>query len=356
MAITTKVPAHSNTRKPMANHSSPPTTECYDRGADEMSLDEYERLGDLRAKSMDQSSSGERFRELPKTHQDQYRRILHELLTFAQGHTIPLCFAPPLVTAAVPLPGGGVLPVKLPMTLGDISGASGCVLRLQSGFFLVTAEHVLRTYEERLQKGERLNWQIGKLPPVNPLSLVVWRDKTEAADRSLMPYRPTDIVLLRLSEQEAQGACGEARIVPTPIEWPPLPLTVGQLIVLAGYPNQLRTEDLEGTMNREACALAFEVTAVADGYCKCQFAYPDLINFGSRAQPPDLNSVNLGGMSGCPAFVLASSKVCATLQYPRLTGVFTHRLGIDPTGDIIEIATFDKVYESDFRATAHSRF
>ena len=50
----------------MANHSSPRTTELYDRRADEVSLDEYERLGDLRAKSMDQSSSGERFRELPK--------------------------------------------------------------------------------------------------------------------------------------------------------------------------------------------------------------------------------------------------------------------------------------------------
>jgi hypothetical protein len=301
---------------------------------------------------MHQSNSGEGFRQPPKTHQDQYRRIRHELVTFAQGHTIPLCFAPPLVTAAVPLQGGGVLEVKLPMALGDISGASGCVLRLQSGFFLVTAEHVLRTYEERLQKGERLNWQIGKLPPVDPLSLVAWRDKTEAADRSLMPYRTTDIVLLRLSEQEAQEACGEARIVPTSIEWPPVPLTVGQLVVLAGYPNQLKTEDLEGTMNRESCALAFEVTTVGDGYCRCQFAYTDLIDFGSGDQPPDLNSVNLGGMSGCPVFVLASSKVCATLQYPRLTGIFTHRLGIDPTGDIIEIATFDKVHESDFHATA----
>ena len=74
-----------------------------------------------------------------------------------------------------------MLPIKLPMTLGDISGASGCVLRLQSGFFRVTAEHVLRTYEERLQKGERLELEIGKLPPVDPLARVAWRDKTEAA-------------------------------------------------------------------------------------------------------------------------------------------------------------------------------
>ena len=35
-------------------------------------------------------------------------------------------------------------------------------------------------------------------------------------------------------------------------------------------------------MNRESCALAFEVTAVADGYCKCQLAYSDLINSGAE--------------------------------------------------------------------------
>jgi hypothetical protein len=302
------------------------------------------------SKSMDQSSSGKRFRALPKTHQDQYRRIMHELMTFVQGHAIPICFAPPLITVAVPLAEGTTASIKLPMTLGNIDGASGCILQLESGLFLVTAEHVLATYEKRIDSGERLNWQIGKLPPVDPFSRIAWRD--EAGDRSLMPYRPTDIVFLWLSEQEAREACGEARIVSTPIVWPPPTLTVGQLLVLVGYPNQLKAVDLEGTMNREACGLVFQVTTIGDGYCKCQFAYEDVIDFSGRSQPPDLSAVNLGGMSGCPAFVLSSSTQCAALQYPCLAGVFTSRWGADTTSDIIEIATFDKVQERELRGSA----
>jgi hypothetical protein len=254
-----------------------------------------------------------------------------------------------LVKAEFPVRGGGVATVKLPLTLGKIDGASGCILQLESGYFFVTAEHVLRgegSYEERVAVGERLNWQIGKLPPFDPLSRIAWPDKAD--NRSLMPYRPTDIVFLTLSELDAMEACGAARIVPTPMEWPPAQLTVGQLVVLAGFPNQLRTIDLQGTMNREACGLAFEVTTIGEGYCKCQFAYADLINFDGGS-PLDLNAVNLGGMSGCPVFALASSSRCEQLRYPQLIGIFSQRWGGDATSDIIEIATFERVYEADFR-------
>ena len=99
-----------------------------------------------------------------------------------------------------------------------------------------------------------LNWQIGKLPPFDPISRVAWRDKTDAYSRSLMPYRLSDLVLFRLSKLEADEACGEAaRIVPTPVVWPPPALSTGQHVGLAGYPNQLRALDLAGTMNPEAC-------------------------------------------------------------------------------------------------------
>ncbi len=301
-------------------------------------------MADTRSK--DQASRGEAFKALSKNRQEQYGCILRELLNFAQGHALPMCFAPPLVTATVPLATGPAA-VKLPLTLGKVDGASGCVLQLQSGHFFVTAEHVLAGYEKRISEGERLNWQIGKLPPFDPISRIAWRDKGDGYERSQMPYRPTDIVLLRLTEDEAKEACGEARIVPTPAQWPPPPLSIGQQVVMAGYPNQLRAVDLAGTMNREACGLAFQVTNIGDGYCKCQFLYEDVIDFGRAAQP-DLKGVKLGGLSGCPVFALASAGEGGLLQYPRLVGVFTHRWGHDATIDIIEIATFEKVSERDF--------
>ena len=302
------------------------------------------RMADTRIK--DQASSGEAFKALSKKQQELYGCIVRELMKFAQGHALPMCFAPPLVTATVPLATGPVA-VKLPLTLGKVDGASGCVLQLQSGYFFVTAEHVLAEYEKRTREGERLNWQIGRLPPFDPIPRIAWRDKTDAYERSQMPYRPTDIVLLRLTKEEAEEACGEARIVPTSARWPPPPLSIGQHVVMAGYPNQLRAVDLAGTMNREACGLAFQVTNVGDGYCKCQFLYEDVIDFGGAAQP-DLKRIKLGGMSGCPVFVLASAGEGGLLQYPRLAGVYTHRWDPDATIDIIEIATFEKFSERDF--------
>lgn len=121
------------------------------------------------------------------------------------------------------------------------------------------------------------------------------------------------------------------------------------MVVLAGYPNQLREVDRTGTMTRGACSAVFRVTAVGDGYCKCQFEYDELINFSIGSPLPDLSTANLGGMSGGPVFVLASSGACGKIQYPRLAGVFTSRWGALPTSDIIGVETFDGVYERDFR-------
>lgn len=302
---------------------------------------------------MDQPGSIQAYKSLSEGQQRQYRLIMHELMSFTQSHAIPMCFGPPLVTAPVPLPDGSIATVKLPLTLGKVDGASGCVLQLQSGHYFVTAEHVLADYEKRIEDGEMLNWQIGKPPPFDPAARVKWRDKTEAYKRSQMPYRSTDIVFLRLSQEEAHAACGEARIIPLTGYWPPPQLKVGQVVVLAGYPNQIRTIDLSGTMDRQACGLTFQVTSVGDGYCKCQFAYGDLIDFGGNAGQPDLSSVNLGGMSGCPVFVLASAEEGALVQVPRLAGVFSQRWRpdflVDLDVDFLEIATFAKVRENELR-------
>jgi hypothetical protein len=281
------------------------------------------------------------FDDLASDEKDRYRELIHEFLAFAQEHTIPLYFAPPLVTVNVP--GGRT--VKLPLTLGKIDGASGSVLQLKSGFFFVTADHVLagdQAYEERVAAGERLDFRIGKLPPFDPVERIAWRDNTAASDRSLMPYRTTDIVMLRLTAGEASLAGGPASIIPEPGQWPPAALKIGDPVFMAGYPNQLGRTDLAGNMYRDACALVFHVTHVGEGYCKCQFAYQDLIDFKTGAIQPALADINLGGMSGSPVFSIAMS-ASGLIQFPRLCGVFTDRWGSDPNSDIIEIATFDQV-------------
>ena len=39
---------------------------------------------------------------------------------------------------------------------GKINGASGCVLKLDAGTFIVNASHVLAWYEDRIRTGRRL--------------------------------------------------------------------------------------------------------------------------------------------------------------------------------------------------------
>lgn len=60
---------------------------------------------------------------------------------------------------------------------GKINGASGSVLQLGSGVFIVTASHVLEGYETRIQAGEVLNWQVGDLPPFDLISRIAWRSR-----------------------------------------------------------------------------------------------------------------------------------------------------------------------------------
>jgi hypothetical protein len=149
------------------------------------------------ARSFGQLSAGE---------QDRYILAARELVRVAQLCAIPVIVAPP------------------PSLRGEVNGATCCVLQLNSGWFIVTASHVLEGYEKRLQNEGALNWQVGALPPIDPLSSIAWRNVNR------------DIVFLRVSEEQARLACGGvARIVPGSTTWPPRALRIGEGILIAGY-------------------------------------------------------------------------------------------------------------------------
>ena len=158
----------------------------------------------LESQSMNELSGSQQFQQLSAEAQTQYLAINRQMARLARDHAVPVFFAPPLSIG------------------GKINGASGCVLRLDVGTFVITASHVLAGYEERMRRGEVLNWQVGDLPPFDPLSRVAWRN------------REKDIVLLRISESEAQniGPC----IISTPTAWPPRAPQEGDLLLVAGYP------------------------------------------------------------------------------------------------------------------------
>lgn len=129
------------------------------------SLPKIGRLDVVRPRWMDTISvmselgGAQLFQRLSTEDQARYIAINRQMARFARNHAVPIIFAPPRSCG------------------GKINGASGCVLQLGSSAFIVTASHVLEGYERRVQTGEVLNWQVGDLPPFDPVSRIAWRNR-----------------------------------------------------------------------------------------------------------------------------------------------------------------------------------
>ncbi len=258
----------------------------------------------LESQFMNEPGGAQLFRQLSAEVRARYIAIGQQMARLARDHAVPIVFAPPLSIR------------------GKVNGASGCVLQLNAGTFVVTASHVLAGYEERIRSGEVLNWQIGDLPPFDPLARVAWRDSER------------DIVLLRISENEARciGPC----IISAPPKWPPCPAQEGQLVLVAGYPKALREEDpSSGWIAAGPHSAVFRVTTAGAGYCKCVIERKDLISFCGGGLPEP--GTDMGGLSGGPVLLVG------TLSYP-LVGVITDRCQMSPADlEILQFATLENV-------------
>jgi len=301
-----------------------------------------ERAGDLcniaifeRAELMNTRTNG-KFRNLPSDEQRRYLMVSRQMTLFARDHAVPITFAPVLRTFPISTgrKNGGT--VTLPLSLGKIDGASGCVLRLDSSFFLVTAEHVLAEYEHRVSQGEALNWQVGALPPFDPLPRVAWRGSSSR--------KAKDIVFVSLSEQEANEiGGGRSYITSGPTRWPPRAPEVGKTVLIAGFPNELRVvdglfcvqrESTGATIKAGSLSAMLQVTTVGEGYFKCGFEYAELLDFGGQSLPLSQLSANIGGLSGGPVFAVEN------INYPFL-GLVKQRFGALEDADVIVVEALD---------------
>jgi hypothetical protein len=214
---------------------------------------------------MSELSGAEQFQELSFADQARYIAVNQQMARLARDHAVPIIFAPPRSRG------------------GKINGASGSVLQMGSGAVVATASHVLEGYETRTAAGESLNWQVGDLPPFDPIPRIAWRN------------RDLDIVLLRITADEARriGPC----IISMPPKWPPVRPLEGQLVLVGGYPKALREENIQaGSIGAGPYSAVFKVTAVGEGCCKCVIERRDLISFDGGPLPPP--GTDMGGLSG----------------------------------------------------------
>ena len=229
----------------------------------------------------------------------QYLTECRQLTKFALDHAVPITFAPPFRKFSTPFNEGGVKTSTAPPVPGEIESATGCVLRLRDEYFVVTAEHVLDKYRERLGNGESLVWQVGDLP-FDPLRHVAWRGSYK--------HRSKDIVFLRVSEREAREACADRhRIVSAAIEWPPRAPKEDELVLIAGYPKRIR--EVDGNIIRPGplSAMLKVTRSIGDGTFKCRYQISEVIRFDAQALPLEDLRGNTGGVSGGPVFRIEDS-------------------------------------------------
>jgi hypothetical protein len=242
--------------------------------------------GSSRSSIMSDAGASRRFDELSADDQSRYREFGRQMVRLAGECAVPIIFAPS------------------PGSEGNINSATGAVLKLDRGYFIVTAHHVLDGYRKRLQSGEKLNWQVGHLPPFDPLSRIA-----DAAK---------DTLLLSLSADEARQLGARAHIT-APTRWPPPTPKVDQIVLVAGYLKLLREVIVtDAVVRMDGLNAMFRVTCVGDGYFYCKYEREeDLVSFNGLTLP-DMG-MSMGGLSGGPAFLVVGGSII----YPALVGVIS---------------------------------
>jgi hypothetical protein len=219
---------------------------------------------------------GRRFESLRASEQRRFRHWGLEMVRWAASHAVPVIFGPP------------------PGVEGVINGASGLILRIANCSFFVTAAHVLDEYERRLGFEKSLLWQIGRLPPIDPLSRRVRRN------------HESDIVLVPLSDDEANRV-GSAIATIQAGQSPPTPKEDG-LVLVAGFPKTLREVIPSGQIEADGLSAMFRITDVRDHTFDCRIGNEeDLVSFNGSSLPNA--DMDMGGLSGGPAFLIVGGPI-----------------------------------------------
>lgn len=242
-------------------------------------------------------SSIDDFKKLAPEGQAEYMRAARQFTTYALEHTVPIVIAPPVTVFDIENLGLYRIPVR-----GEVVGASSCLLKLRGTVYSVTAEHVLIGYEDRIENGARVNWQVGRLKPFDPRERVVWRGGRRYNTRG------KDIAFIEMSEIEAREACaGLDLTLNAPDIWPPAAPEQGQVVFMAGHPNELM-QSANGEIDHGGFGQIFRVSSSAgDGSFKCRFEYRELISHDDQPLPMKTIESNVGGMSGGPVFLMGES-------------------------------------------------
>lgn len=173
-----------------------------------------------------------------------------------------------------------------------ISSGSVSLVNLGYGPMIVTCEHVIAGYRKMAGKFNNVLFQVGDIE-IDPLKQLI------ALDTRL------DLATIRLSDAQAKAITSSGPIgscVFEPKSWPPESVMPGQFVAFGGFPGSLRTiESFDEIVFSSWSSGASEVSSVSEGQFVSSFDREFWVSsFGTGTH---LTITDLGGLSGCPAFI-----------------------------------------------------
>lgn len=173
-----------------------------------------------------------------------------------------------------------------------ISSGSASLVNLGSGPMLVTCEHVIAGYREMVATNGNVIFQVGEVE-IDPFEQLI--DENHRLD--LATIQLSDVQATAITSSWPIGSCFFE-----PKSWPPEPVMEGQFVAFGGFPGSLRTvESFDEIVFASWSSGATQISSVSYGQFMSKFDREFWVSpFGTDEH---LTITNLGGLSGCPAFI-----------------------------------------------------
>jgi hypothetical protein len=179
--------------------------------------------------------------------------------------------------------------IARPANSGDrssVRSASGFFVRINDRVYLGTADHVWRSFLERVAQGQGVIFQAGGL-------------RIEADRPEVVRDPDRDVAFIPISKSETRRC--KHTISSAARGWPPPLPKKDTYVVFSGCPEVLRDHASDSSLEFGYYSAIMRVTTASEAHIVCQFEREIWVTDYRKIPPP---GTDLSGMSGGPVFSL----------------------------------------------------
>lgn len=191
----------------------------------------------------------------------------------------------------------------------SLKGGTVTFVKTSKRSFGITNYHVVQGFRKAITSNRRVHCQLDEL-------FLNINDRVIDEDHKL------DIAILEISESESEiRSIGAIPFCPS--VWPPKEPKVGDLVIIVGYPGQLRTLDYSTQVTVPHIGFIMPITSVSDTKISIQFERQHWITDKGCSDPAAMS--NYGGISGSGVFAirLTAELVGIEFEYNEAFGILS---------------------------------